>query len=139
MMSPGTIADLQREAARESRRGRKAPVVFYNDEDVEEGIGSIPFLGTYMPQGWRALHWADVPEEDPDGHGHYGSTGQVLLFADASGWGDEQEPALSLRQLVAEVSRISHEAYARKRLTVGWAIWEAGQFQVHVKAYVRTS
>jgi len=138
MMSTATIADLQRQAAREARRERREPVIFYNDEDVSESVTTMPFLGDYVPQGWRSALWTDLPGEDPHGHGHYGA-GQVLLFADATGWGDEDEPALSLRQLVTTVNRMNHEAYANGRLTLGWAIWEAGEFQVHIKAYVKVA
>ena len=133
MMSPATIADIQREAARQARREGKRPTVFYNLEDVEEGVTDIPFLGTYTPAGWRLLRWDEVPAEDPNGHGHYGGE-TVVLFADSSGWGSPSEPALTLPQLVEHVDRISRSA---KGLTVGWAIYEAGQMQVNIRAYVK--
>ena len=131
MFSPSTIADLQLEAAAQAARQHKQPLVVWAAEEITEA----PNLGTYTPAGWRPLLWADI-DQDGHGHGEYGDE-RVLLFVDLSGWDDEDEPALSQRQLVAKVEAIQTVG-AAKRLTIGWGIYEVGQFQGHLAAYLRT-
>jgi hypothetical protein len=131
MFSPSTIADLQLEAAAQAAHQHKQPLVVWAAEEITEA----PNLGTYTPAGWRPLLWADI-DQDGQGHGEHGDE-RVLLFVDLSGWGDEDEPALSQRQLVAKVEAIQTVG-AAKRLTIGWGIYEVGQFQGHLAAYLRT-
>ena len=69
----------------------------------------FPFLATYKPKGWKKV-------ED--------------LFCDASGFGSENEPALTIRALKAKMLE-----YLDKPETYGYGILECGQFQCYVGVY----
>ena len=106
-------------AATAAAEGLEPYVYFRADEVVEvlNRTGGFPFphIGDHRPDGWVHL----------DTH-----------FADASGMGADDEPALSVRQLVALIEdRIAHHNAVGR--VVGWAVIEAGQFQVRVGEFVR--
>lgn len=67
----------------------------------------LPFLGSYVPAGWR-----EVPD--------------LEVLADSTGLGSPSEPALTFSQL---------ERYVREHPGYGWAILEAGEFQVVIGAF----
>lgn len=117
MMSPGVIHDMDLKAARKAAREKRVPLVL-EAEDIEilktqwpsgvlEKEGKclqFPFLGTYIPRGWKR-------------------TGREF-FVDSSGFGGPGEPALTFERFLEQV-KPSH----------GYAITEAGQFQVYVAEY----
>ena len=76
----------------------------------------VPFLGDYVPEGWEIL---------PDQQGE-----QQSLFCDSSGFGSENEPAMSVNQLVRKL-----EQYAQGDNNIGFGIIEAGEFQVVIGLY----
>lgn len=114
MMSLEVIKELAREHAILAAATDQKPYVYFNAEEVDEHDGfPFPFLGDYIPEGWVLI----------DTH-----------FCDASGFGQDDEPALSARQF----RRIILDRIAENSGT-GWAITEAGQFQVYVGEYRRVS
>jgi len=117
MMSLETIEAMARKAARRAARKREAPHVFFNEAEVDACPSfPIPLLGGYAPRGWKPI----------------GDT----LFCDSSGFGADDEPALSVPQFKAAIKATMAAHPGR---TVGWAVVEAGEFQVCVQAYLRAA
>ena len=82
--------------------------------DLQEGVAAIrdiPFLGDYVPPGWKFVR---------------------KYWVDSSGLGQEGEPALTVNQFLAAIrlNVLGPETH-------GYAILEAGQFQVYVGEYVK--
>lgn len=110
MMSLGTIRDMQREAAmRAAQEGMKPFVTWPEDIAAFKQAGGFPFpfIGDYVPDGW---------------------TLEDTYFVDSSGFGTEGEAALTFDAFI----RILEEYIGH-----GWAITEAGQFQVYVGRYTK--
>ena len=118
MMSLASIKQQNREVAARAAQEGMEPFVYFDVDEVGEPIeGSLfpfPFIGDYRPEGWTLV----------DEH-----------FADASGFGGDNEPALSVPQLVDLIKDRLRES----DVTVGWAIIEAGQFQVYVGEFRRSA
>jgi hypothetical protein len=111
MFSLEVIIHLNNEAAREARRKKKEPHVPTPEEIENFPPFPLPHLGPFMPPGWEQV-------ED------------AVWFADSSGWGRNDEPALSVGQLKEALRQ-----YAVENPGHGFGITEAGQFQCHVAAY----
>ena len=76
--------------------------------EAGDSVRGIPFIGSRTPRGWKRV---------------------AEHFVDSSGFGSPNEPAMTgdaFQRLVAD--RPGH----------GWAITEAGQFQVYVTEFIRT-
>lgn len=119
MMSLETIRAMSRRAVRQSREAGLLPRVVEQDDllmtdtGLMEHLRGLPFIGDRNPRGFRPLR-----DEDGD---------IVELFVDASGWGDESEPALTQRGFLAKVREFGPgKAYA---------VVEAGPFQCYVRVY----
>jgi hypothetical protein len=114
MMSPGTIRQMNYEAARRAAEDGLEPFVYF---DVDELHGSegfpFPYIGDHRPEGWTLA----------DQH-----------FVDSTGLGDDNEPALSVRQFRALVE---DRMLNTPDVVVGWAVIETGQFQVWVGEFHR--
>ena len=115
-MSIDDIEAIANRAARDAARHKRTPYVFYSEEEVRtcaEGrrAWGIPFLGPYVPPGWEKV-------------------GE--LFCDASGWGSEDEPALTQRQLAQKII-----GGLNGPDTLGYGTLSAGQFQVMIGVYRR--
>jgi len=126
MLGPETIKQMSDVAAYRAAEEGRYPLSIWKPEDVR----GLPFLGDYVPAGWRYAIWSDFyqhprnvwPREDERAH----------FMVDSSGFGSRDEPALTPSELgdfVMLPQRPQHE--------YGWAIVEAGQFQIVVQAYVR--
>ena len=119
MMDPSTIRRMSQEAAAKSAAEGLTPFVYaevseIRDDSDRDALFPFPFLGDYVPEGWT------LAEEH---------------FADSSGLGRDDEPALSINQLFDLIeSRMSDPDRPR---TIGWGITEAGQFQVYVGEFHR--
>jgi hypothetical protein len=111
MLSIDYIKQINQERAREAASENLEPFVYYNVDEVSEMI-PFPFahIGDYRPEGWLLV----------DRH-----------FVDSSGFGADDEPAMSLPQFVALL-----EERVTERPGTGWAVIEAGQFQVYVGEFV---
>lgn len=119
MMSLTTIREVQREAARIAAAANKTPHVYFRTSDVvDDGPFPFPFLGDYVPYGWTEIN---------------------THLVDSSGFGSEDEPALTQLQLVNYITHRLEEEAAKGADgdTLGWAVSEAGQFQVVVTEYRR--
>ena len=118
MMSLQQIAEFSRAAARRTRRLGVVPVTIPIEAIVTcssiadlraEGY-KIPFIGDRRPKGFKPLG-------EP-------------LFVDTSGFGRDDEPALSFRQSILAMRRIVEE-----HGSVAWATISHGQFQAYLQAY----
>lgn len=106
MMSLQSIESLSRQAARKAAAKHKTPYIWEQDDQDNPILPlPFPFIGDYVPAGWQKV-------------GEY--------FADCSGYGDDDEPALSLNQFLEKL-----------QIGKGYAITEAGEFQVYVGEFVR--
>lgn len=110
MMSLASIEYESRKAARRAAREHKHPfVMFQSDIDLAqagsmEALRNIPFIGNYTPRGFKKT--------------------ENLYFVDSSGFGGDNEPALSINQFLRKL-----------RVNYAYAIVEAGQFQVYIQEY----
>lgn len=104
MFSLGQIKAMQDEHTKRAKRLKLKPYVAINDND--KGVLRCQFLGYYIPVGW------DVTDN--------------LYFVDSSGFGANDEIALTVNQFLKKV---------KKRY--GYGIREAGQFQVYIQEYKR--
>lgn len=90
------------EAYREARKIKAQPYVAKAHGD--RGVVKMPSLGCYKPEGWELA-------------GQY--------FVDISGFGAENEPALTLAQFLSKVKEGR-----------GYSLASVGQFQAHVNEFV---
>lgn len=104
MMSLATIRSMSESATQLAAKNKKVPYVAFSDND--EGVFGCPNLGDYIPLGWERID---------------------VLFVDASGFGSENEPALTKDQFLNKVES-----------GLGYAIVESGQFQVYIGVYRKT-
>jgi hypothetical protein len=112
MMSLSVIRILAREQAKRAARAKLLPLVVEgedmpDDERLATYLRHIPNIGTYRPKGWRL---AD------------------RLFVDKTGYGREDEPALTFGQFLRTARRAGPGN--------GYAIIEEGEFQVYVGRFV---
>lgn len=113
MMSPSTIRSLNEEAAERAAQEGLTPYVFFDTVEVDRAASRsrfpFPYIGDHEPEGWTEVE---------------------RHFVDSSGFGADDEPALSVRQF----TRVLRDAIdeAKGKHLVGWAIVSAGQFQVYV-------
>lgn len=116
MLSGTDIMVMQREAACRAARQKRAPMLCWPEDPALIRAGTmkrtIPFVGTYVAPGWS-------PVLDEDGE-------QVTYFVDSSGFGTRGEAALTLEEF-ADLMRPG----------LGYAVIEAGEFQVYVGLFER--
>jgi len=116
MMSLQTIKAMSAEAGAQAAQRGLYPKMFWDYEladakaQVERGeipalLKQIPLLGDHIPKGW------EIEEE---------------LFCDASGFGQEDEPALTVRQFVNKLDA-AH----------GYGITDRGQFQLYIGVFTK--
>lgn len=127
MLGPETIKRMSDVAAYRAAEEGRRPLTVIKAEDLRH----LPFLGDYVPAGWRPALWADMYTNPRTGW-PWDETKRVYIMVDSSGWGSSSEPALTFPELaryVIESKRPQHQ--------YGWAIVEAGEFQVVVSAFIR--
>jgi hypothetical protein len=113
MQSLSQIQQASREAAQKAAAQKKVPFVVEMEDvqalmhDNASGRVHFPFLGDYVPRGWKRT------DTEP-------------FFVDATGFGKPGEPALTCKQFASKL------VPGR-----GYAVIEAGEFQVYVAEYVR--
>ena len=112
MMDLSTIRNMADKAARKAARDKCVPYVIHDEAEGERSTTfPFPFMGDYCPRGWTLVE---------------------TLFCDSSGMGGEDEAALSVRQLRTKLlERVKADE------TYGFAITEAGQFQVYLGVYLK--
>ena len=114
MLDLATIHEMAAEAAQEAAQEGRVPYEYWDGEPIGPPF-RFPFLGDYVPDGWR--------KRGND------------LFVDKSGWGAPDEPAMTVDALVAEIKRLLCATPPDKRL--GFAITLEGEFQLYVGVYER--
>ena len=122
MMGIETIRNISNVAAYRAAEDGKYPLTVVDERDVHH----IPFLGDYVPAGWRKATWADV-KSAPRNVWEARADEEVNFMVDSSGFGSSSEPALTFDEF-AEYALSSG---------LGWAIDQSGQFQVYVTGYIR--
>jgi hypothetical protein len=103
MMSIDFIVSEADRATRGARKNKLQPFVAQKDGD--EGVFKMPMLGDYLPAGWEFVQ---------------------SYFVDSSGFGREDEPALTVRNFTRQVK----QGY-------GYGLKQYGQFQVYVNEFKR--
>ena len=115
MMDLDTIHAMSVKAAAKAAREGKTPYVPFNSDEIDRyPTFPFPMLGDYVPDGWE-------------------KTDQEW-FCDMSGFGGDDEPALSVDQFKAALKE-----YVDEHPGHGFAITEHGQFQCYVAAYEQQS
>lgn len=109
MMSLELIRELSDDAAATAAEENYQPLVLADSEKHPNEVFNAPFIGDYIPEGWEL--------ED-------------TLFVDSSGFGADDEPALTIGQLFEIV---------KQHPDAGWAITEQGQFQIYMGRYGRAA
>ncbi len=127
MMGLETIRRMSDVAAYRAAEEGKYPLSIVHGEDAKH----IPFLGDYTPAGWRRALWSDFYSTPRSGY-PWREDEEATFMVDSSGWGDTGEPALTMPEFQAFLLQPQ-----RPQNEYGWAIREAGQFQVVVGAYIR--
>jgi hypothetical protein len=97
------IKKMNRVATRRAKREGNEPLLAKRDGD--NNVFKCPDLGNYVPKGWHKMR---------------------TYFVDSSGFGSENEPALTAGQFLKKV-----------KAGKGYAIVEEGQFQVHIGEYIQ--
>lgn len=104
MKSEASIRSENIDAAAKAAKLKQIPLVAFTDGDV--AVMKCPILGDYVPKGW---------------------TLKETLFVDNSGFGGNDEPALTTKQFLAKVKD-----------GFGYAIVEINRLQVHIGVYEKT-
>ena len=111
MMSLEAIRSMSQDAARNAAKRNQVPFTV-EAEDIADLKQShrmpFPFLGDYVPKGWER-------------------TAREPMFVDSSGFGQDDEPAMSVNQFLDSLIP-----------GMGYAVIQTGQFQVYVAEYQRT-
>lgn len=111
MFSPETLRAMSAEAAARAAAENRVPFAYWPQDEVTAPF-PFPNLGDHRPAGWRLID---------------------TLFADKTGWGYDDEPALSVAQLTRRVEAIN----AEHNWKVGYAIIEEGQFQAVIGVFAK--
>lgn len=116
MYDLATLRLMNAEAGKEAEEAGKTLLVFTNTAEIDSKDFAFPLLGDYVPKGWELL---DEP---------------APLFCDTSGWGQPDEPALTMDQLLQRLKELFTEDP-----DYGYGVIEAGQFQAHVGVFKRVA
>lgn len=126
MMSLEVIESIAVKAGARAAREGKRPFVFFRHDEatILRTSKGVPFLGSLEPKGWRPVE----------------RVGSVAfpLFVDSCGFGADDEPALTQAQYLRKLEeslRSAHDEDAKA--TYGFAVVQAGQFQVYVGAFIQ--
>ena len=97
------IIAMQDESTVKAKKDGLTPYIAKCNKD--EDVFKCPNLGYYLPKGFEFTE---------------------KYFVDSSGFGSENEPALSVAQFISKIKK-----------GFGYAICESGQFQVYIQEYKR--
>ena len=138
MMDLETIKYLNKKAGKQAREDDLEPKVLSYDEIVEleegsiEPIRSIPNLGTHIPSGWKKFNVNKLKDKLAVPDWWYGF--KILkggeLWCDSSGFGAENEPALTVSQFADVVSKL-----VKENPHLGFGLYSTGQFQAGVRVF----
>lgn len=124
MLDTATINHMSDVAAYQAAEEGRYPLTVWKPEDIH----GLPFLGDYLPAGWRPARWVEDEVEKPRRWVYATSNAEVFVEVDSSGFGSRSEPALTFEEL---------GQYVMEHRDLGWAIVESGEFQVVVGGFVR--
>lgn len=112
MMSLESIKHESRESGRRAAKAGRFPYVPIHEDEIKT-YPPFPFpdLGEYRPAGWKLVD---------------------TLFVDSTGMGADDEPALSVRQLINKLLE-----FQRSDKTYGYGVIEAGPFQLYLGVFER--
>jgi hypothetical protein len=111
MMDIETIVAMNKQQGRKAKKSGKEPTQF-EEEDIiqaEEGIFTplkkITNLGNYIPKGWKRFNTNELKDQLglPYDWKFLDNGG---LFVDSSGFGSDNEPALSVKQCLETISKL---------------------------------
>jgi len=103
MYSLEYIKKMNNQATRQAERENRQPYIARVNNDID--VRKAPKLGNYIPDGWERVN---------------------TYFVDNSGFGSEDEPALTFEQFLSKV-----------KAEYGYGIGECGQFQIYIHEYRR--
>ena len=126
MMSAQLIKDVSDVAAYRAAEEGREPLSIWGPRDATH----IPFLGDYTPVGWRRALWSDFYTTPRVGY-PWREDEEVYFMVDSSGFDAPDEPALTVGEFGTFITTPQ-----RPQLDYGWAIREAGQFQIVVGAFI---
>ena len=126
MLGIETIREMSNVAAYEAAQEARVPLVVEWPEDAH----GLPFLGEYVPEGWRQAVWADLSPASPRVPYRQEPEEAAGFMVDSSGFGQVDEPALPYDERVALIREATSG-----RSDIGWGIRVAGESQVVVQAY----
>ncbi len=113
MMSIEYIESLATDAGVLAQHRRLEPAVLADTVFLEDDLKLIPNLGYYVPKDWELVK---------------------THFVDSSGFGEEGELSLTISQFMTLV----RTEIANQDEIFGWAITQAGQFQVYIGQFRST-
>lgn len=139
MMDSATMDELQSKSAYHARVNNIKPKMFSEDEIFKMSDGDIsvlrdiPDLGHYRPQGWKRFNIIEIKNKlkhkykilnNNKNHG--------TLFCDASGFGCNDEPAMTVYECLETIQELDH---IKKNL--GYGIVRTGQFQIELGVFAK--
>lgn len=131
MMSTELIRDISNVAAYRAAEEGRTPLVPWRSQ-IESDIRHAPFLGEYVPEGWREAEWGDLPAKPRSGAIPWGNGERALFMVDSSGFGSYNEPALTFPELAAYLTGLIDAGN-----DIGIGIVESGQFQIVMGIFLR--
>ena len=135
MMDIDTIVALNKEAGNKAKRHGIKPTTFTDSgiEKIKDGqiecLRDIVNIGDYTPKDWRRFNinkWVEEWEL-PYSHKFLDKGG---LFVDSSGFGADNEPALTIDQLLDVMAQLLDN-----KPSLGFGIVSEGQFQITIGVF----
>ena len=105
MMGLQEIKRMNKEAAKVARKEKIMPYLVKKEDMPLMPPFPFPYIGDYRPAGYRLIN---------------------QYFCDSSGFGQDDEPALSINQFMGKI-KVGH----------AYALIECGQFQAYVGEFVK--
>jgi hypothetical protein len=135
MMDIDTIVALNKEAGNKAKRHGIKPTTFTESgiSKIKDGqiecLRDIVNIGNYTPKGWRRF---DVNKwvEEWDLPYSFKFLDKGGLFVDSSGFGSDNEPALTVDQLLDVMAQL-----LTQRSDLGFGIISEGQFQITIGVF----
>tara|TARA_B100000085_G_scaffold78231_1_gene70328 strand:- start:5126 stop:5527 length:402 start_codon:yes stop_codon:yes gene_type:complete len=129
MMDIDTIVALNKEAGNKAKRHGIKPTTFESQNLSVKNLGEIVNLGNYIPKGWKRLNIKKyvMSWELPYSHKILNKGG---LFVDSSGFGQPNEPALTIEQLISLMAKL-----LSNKPSLGFGIISQGQFQLTIGVF----
>ena len=146
MMSGQAIRQLQQEASAEAARRHKHPAVIYSEDTALRDMRGAPWLGMFLHPNWEELTIGDFEPVLGSLPPHVRMKVEMKLdddpldaadiFIDKSGFGEDDEPSLTVSQVGQVACALAKHAKELKQ-TFGVGIVEEGQFQCWLRMYRR--